>query len=171
MLELKNKFVSDSHTWILHLIRLIQTNIVIYMRNWNFIQFQFRKVKINLKKFSYTLVVNSQKLGLRKKSISLLLRIAILLLEGSFEKKDYFSWKKFETQNNNFIFAPTFLYRFEPNFKKWCHSNKSKNIFSGKRFSTTWTFPIFEIEFIIIKYSNLFIKISFWKMFFNGFSH
>ena len=37
-------------------------------------------------------------------------------------------------------------------------------IFLGKKFSTTWPFHIFEIEWIIIKYSNLFIQILFWKI-------
>ena len=68
------------------------------------------------------------------------------------KRKDYFSWQKFETQKNNFInkyyFCPNlFFYCFEPNFKKWCDSNKSPFIFVGKRFSTTWPFPIFENEF------------------------
>ena len=86
-------------------------------------------------------------------------------------RKDHFLWKKFETQKNNFInkfyLCPNlFSYRFLPNFKKWCDSNKSWFILLGKRFSTKWTFPIFEIELIIIKYSNLFIKILFWKVVF-----
>ena len=88
--------------------------------------------------------------------------------------KKKFSWKKFETQKKNFInkfyFCPNlFSYRFERNFKKWCDSSKSWFIFSGKRFCTTWFFPIFEIELIIIKYSNLFIKILFWKIVFLSF--
>ena len=76
-----------------------------------------------------------------------------IIIEGLiWEKKYYFLWKKFETQKNNFInkfyFCPIlFSYRFEPNLKKWCDSNKSRFIFLGKRFSTTWPFPIFENEF------------------------
>ena len=71
-----------------------------------------------------------------------------IIIEGLiWKRKDYFLWKKFETQ--------------EPNFKKWYDSNKSPLIFLGIRFSTTWPFSIFEIELIIIKYSNFFIKIFF----------
>ena len=76
-----------------------------------------------------------------------------MIIEGPiWKRKDYFSWKKFETQKNNFInkfyFCPNFFsYLFDPNIKKWCNSNKSRVIFLGKRFSTTWSFPIFENEF------------------------
>ena len=60
-----------------------------------------------------------------------------IIIEGLIWKRnEYFSWKKFEF------------------------------IFLGKRFSTTWPFPIFEIELIIIKYSNLFIKMLFGKIVF-----
>ena len=65
-----------------------------------------------------------------------------IIIEGRIlKRKDSFSWKKFETQKNNFIkkyyFCPNlFSYRFEPNFKKLCDSNKSRFIFLGKRFST-----------------------------------
>ena len=67
------------------------------------------------------------------------------------KRKDYFSWKKYETQKNNLInkfdfCLNLFSYRFEPSFKKWYDSNKSRFIFLGKRFSTTWPFPIFENE-------------------------
>ena len=95
----------------------------------------------------------------------------IIIEELIWKRKDYFLWKKFKTQKNNvinkFYFCPNlFSYRFEPNFRKWCDSNKSLFIFLEKRFSTSWPFPIFEIELIIIKYSNLFIKILFWKIVF-----
>ena len=96
-----------------------------------------------------------------------------IIIEGLFwKRKDYFSWKKFETQKNNFInkfyfCLNLFSYCFEPNFFKWCDSNKSWFIFSGKRLSTTWPFPIFEIELIIIKCSNLFIKMLLWKIVFS----
>ena len=47
-----------------------------------------------------------------------------------------------------YYFCPNlFSYRFEPIFEKWCDSNKSRFIFLGKRFSTTWPFPMFENEF------------------------
>ena len=87
------------------------------------------------------------------------------------KEKRLFSMEKFEIQKNNLInkfyfFPNLFSYRFEPNFQKWCDSNKSRFIFLGKRFSTTWPFLIFEIELIITKYSNLFIKILFWKIVF-----
>ena len=47
-----------------------------------------------------------------------------IIIEGLFwNQKDYFPWKKFETQKNNFInkfyFCPKFCYRFIPNFKKY----------------------------------------------------
>ena len=67
----------------------------------------------------------------------------------------------------NFIFDPTFFHIASYQiFKKLCDSNKSRIIFSEKRFSTTWPFPILEIELIIIKYSNLFIKMLFRKIVF-----
>ena len=71
-----------------------------------------------------------------------------IIIEGlTWQRKNYFPWKQFETQTNNFIkkfyVCPnSFSYRFEPNFKKWCDSNKSRFIFLEKRFSTTWPFPI-----------------------------
>ena len=34
------------------------------------------------------------------------------------------------------------------------------------KFSTTWLFQFFENESIIIKFSNLFIKILFWEIIF-----
>ena len=95
-----------------------------------------------------------------------------IIIEGLiWKRKDYFSWKKFETQKNNFInkfyfFPSLFSYRFETNFKKWCDSNGSWFIFLGKRFSKTWPFSNSEIELIIIKYSSLFIKMLFWKIVF-----
>ena len=54
------------------------------------------------------------------------------------KKKDYFSWKKFETQEKNFInkfyFCPNlFSYRFEPNFEKWCDSDKSRFFYFRKK--------------------------------------
>ena len=76
-----------------------------------------------------------------------------IIIEGlAWKRKDYFLWTKFETQKNNvinkFYFCPNlFSYRFEPNFSKWCDSNKSRFIFLGNRFSTTWLFPIFENKF------------------------
>ena len=76
-----------------------------------------------------------------------------IIIEGLiWKRKDYFSWKKFETQKNNFInkfyFCPNlFSYRFELNLKKWCDSNKWRFIFLGKRFSTAWPFLIFVNEF------------------------
>ena len=76
-----------------------------------------------------------------------------IIIEGLFwKRKDYFTWKKFERQKNNFIdkfyFWPNFFsYRFLPNFKKLCDSNKSWLIFSEKRFPTTSPFPIFKNKF------------------------
>ena len=76
-----------------------------------------------------------------------------IIIEGQiWNRKDYFSWKKFDTQKNNFInkfyfCSNLFSYRFLPNFKKLCDFNKLRLIFLGKRFSTTWPFPIFETEF------------------------
>ena len=55
-----------------------------------------------------------------------------IIIEGLiWKKKDYFQWKKFETQKNDFInkfyYFPNLLsYRFKPNFKKQCDSNKSR---------------------------------------------
>ena len=67
------------------------------------------------------------------------------------EKRLFFMKKIWNTKNNiinKFYFCPNlFSYCFEPNFEKWCNSNKSQFIFLGKRFSTTWLFPIFENEF------------------------
>ena len=59
-----------------------------------------------------------------------------------------------------------FLVLLQTKFKKWCNFDKSWIIFSGKRFSTTWQFQMFENESIFIKCSNLFMKILFWKIFF-----
>ena len=76
-----------------------------------------------------------------------------IIIEGLFwKRKDYFTWKKFETQKNNFInkyyYWPNFFsYRFLPNFKKLCDSNKSWMIFSEKRFPTTSPFLIFKNKF------------------------
>ena len=76
-----------------------------------------------------------------------------IIIEGLiWKRKDYFSWKNFETQKNDFInkfyFCSNLIsHRFEPNFKKWCDSDKLRFIFLGKRFSTMWWFPIFENEF------------------------
>ena len=61
------------------------------------------------------------------------------------KQKDYFSWKKFETQKNYFInkfyfCLNLFSYRFIPNFKKWCDSNKSRIIFSEFRIDKVWLF-------------------------------
>ena len=65
---------------------------------------------------------------------------------------DYFSWKKIWNTKINFInkfyfFPNLFSYCFEAIFLKWCDSNKSRVIFLGKRFPTTWPFSIFENEF------------------------
>ena len=62
-----------------------------------------------------------------------------------FMKKIWNTKKKFI--NKFYFFTYLFSCRFETNFKKWCDSNKSRFIFLGKRFSTTWTFPIFENKF------------------------
>ena len=76
-----------------------------------------------------------------------------IIIEGLiWKRKDYFSWKKFETQKNNvinqFYFCPNFFsYRFLPNFKKWCDSNKSWIIFSEERFPAISPFLIFKNEF------------------------
>ena len=95
--------------------------------------------------------------------------ITNLNLRNTFFWTNYLLLLNENTNNFNykFYFCPNlFSYRFEPNFKKWFDSNKSRFIFLGKRFSSTWSFPIFEIELIIIKCSNLFIKILFWKIVF-----
>ena len=76
-----------------------------------------------------------------------------IINEGLFwKRKDYFTWKKFETQKNNFInkfyFWPNFFsYRFLPNLKKLCDSNKLRIISSEKRFLTTSPFLIFKNKF------------------------
>ena len=77
-----------------------------------------------------------------------------IIIEGLvWKRKDYFTWKKFKTQKNNFhnkfYFWPNFFsYRFLSNFKKLCDSNKSWIIFSKKRFPTS-PFLIFKNKFFI----------------------
>ena len=76
--------------------------------------------------------------------------IAILLFKGYLEREQIILHeKKIEIQKNDFInkfyFWPNFFsFRFLPNFKKLCDSNKSWNIFSEKRFPTTSPFLIFQ---------------------------
>ena len=76
-----------------------------------------------------------------------------IIIKGLFwKRKDYSTWKKFETQKNNlinkFYFWPNFFsYRFLQNCKKLCDSNKSWIIFSEKRFPTTSPFLIFKYKF------------------------
>ena len=74
----------------------------------------------------------------------------------SLEEKRLFCMKKFEIQEYNFInksySSPKFFsYHFEPNFKKWCDSNKSRIIFSAKRFSTTRRFQFLKINSLMAK--------------------
>ena len=53
-----------------------------------------------------------------------------IIIEGLFwKRKDYFTWKKFESRKNNFInkfyfWLNFFSYRFLQNFKKLCDCNK-----------------------------------------------
>ena len=94
-----------------------------------------------------------------------------IIIEGPFwKRKDYFTWTKFETQKNNFInkfyFWPNFFsYRFLPNLKKLCDSNKSWIIFSEKRFPTTSPFLIFINKFFNgwNHWKKLFPKGNFYK--------
>ena len=78
----------------------------------------------------------------------MLSRTAILLLEGYFEREKIILQEKNLKHRKiilliNFIFDPTFFsYRFLPNFKKLCDFNKSRIIFSEKRFPTTSPFLI-----------------------------
>ena len=94
----------------------------------------------------FRVIHDPRKVDLRQKNSN------IIIEELFWKRKDYFSWKKFETQKSNFInkfyFCPNcFSYRFLPNFKEFRDSNESWIIFSEKRFSTTSPFPIFENKF------------------------
>ena len=80
--------------------------------------------------------------------------------------------KKNLKQKNNFInkfyFWPNFFpYRFLPNFKKLCDSNKSRIVFSEKRFPTTSPFLIF--SFIQLQFRKIMTEFQNIQLLFSNF--
>ena len=131
-LDLQKKLIVETGSWSSHFLTLCRYTYFYWHRGYTW------------PKKSRHLFFHEK--GLQK--ISQYSEIAILLLKSYFEKEKIILQEKNLKHRKislliNFIFDPTFFYRFLPNFKKLCDSNKSWIIFSEKWFPTTSAFLFF----------------------------